>query len=441
MFVNTTWLPERVGGAELHTLWVAQEMQRRGHEVSVVCGGPAASNSDSSGGEAEDYVEGVRSIRLMRASASGVYRWGAHPSVIAWARDSFRRERPDAVVFGLFWGLCGIAGVARELGIPYVIVNHLYSVFCRQGFQLQPGRVVCDGLARSDKCRRCELGVWSRRHRTLASLFQLLPDSLAARMASHAPAWRGVREADEVLGEGRRFAANAARLIAPTEFVAAELRKNGFDTTRIVHLPYGLPPGLLAEQDSGENSGLPAAFFERIDEKSKHVAVISRLSPEKGLETLIDAFVGLPRSVPLRLDLFGSGPSDYEALLKSLSSRDDRIRFHGAIANHQVRGVLQAIDYLAVPSNWKEVSGINAREALACGTPVLATSMGGLPEAVRHGTNGLLVNPDDPAALREALRRIAAGDAPGKPLAADVRGIFTIAEHVDGLERVLFSVC
>jgi D-inositol-3-phosphate glycosyltransferase len=72
----------------------------------------------------------------------------------------------------------------------------------------------------------------------------------------------------------------------------------------------------------------------------------------------------------------------------------------------EVAAWMRAADVVVVPSR-REPLGLAAVEALACGTPVVASSVGGLREVVRDGENGLLIPPEDPGALAAALGRLA----------------------------------
>jgi glycosyltransferase involved in cell wall biosynthesis len=71
----------------------------------------------------------------------------------------------------------------------------------------------------------------------------------------------------------------------------------------------------------------------------------------------------------------------------------------------EVAAWMRTADVVVVPSR-REPLGLAAVEALACGTPVVASKVGGLREVVRDGENGLLIPADDPGALAEALRRL-----------------------------------
>jgi glycosyltransferase involved in cell wall biosynthesis len=120
-----------------------------------------------------------------------------------------------------------------------------------------------------------------------------------------------------------------------------------------------------------------------------HVLFAGRLSPEKGIEDFLAATEGLPRVI------LGAGPV----------AVPDAV----AVAPAEVGAYYERAAVVCVPSR-REGVGMTAREAMAHGRPVVATRVGGLPDAVRDGETGLLVPPRDPVALREALERLL-GDA------------------------------
>ncbi len=136
------------------------------------------------------------------------------------------------------------------------------------------------------------------------------------------------------------------------------------------------------------------------------IAFVGRLVTEKGVWVLLDAVRRLRRP-DLVLDVVGEGPQERQ-LQEAVRSGGvpARVNFWGYQPPAQVRDVLVRAALAVVPSTWPEPLGLVVLEALACGVPVVASAVGGIPEMVRHEGNGLLVQPDDPAVLAEAIERV-----------------------------------
>ena len=134
------------------------------------------------------------------------------------------------------------------------------------------------------------------------------------------------------------------------------------------------------------------------------VATVSRLSPEKGLDVLLRAIRRLRQPERLACIIMGSGRS--ETALKSLAGQlglDDTVTFTGFIAD--VDDLYPFIDVTAMPSH-REGLPITLIEASFAGRAILATTVGGIPELIEHGTSGLLVQPGDVEALAHGLDRL-----------------------------------
>ena len=134
------------------------------------------------------------------------------------------------------------------------------------------------------------------------------------------------------------------------------------------------------------------------------ILALARLVPRKGIDVLVNALAILARD-GLAAELWIAGDGPEEGALKALVSKLglDGIRFLGRRTD--VADLLGACDVVAVPSRLEGL-GVAALEAMAAGRPVVASAVGGLAEAVVHGCTGLLVPPDDPAALANALDQL-----------------------------------
>ena len=123
--------------------------------------------------------------------------------------------------------------------------------------------------------------------------------------------------------------------------------------------------------------------------------------PNKGIKTLIAALAKLEPPVRLTLVDAGSTGNDARKWARSLGC-SDRLDVTGRIPNQDLVNLYRRAALVVVPSRY-EGFGLPAVEAMACGTPVVATSVGALPEVMRVGSGGLLVPRDDPDALAKAV--------------------------------------
>jgi len=135
-----------------------------------------------------------------------------------------------------------------------------------------------------------------------------------------------------------------------------------------------------------------------------YLLAAARLSPVKGIDVLIRA-LRLARDAGHDVDLILAGAGPEELALRQLARDcgvEQSVRFWGSASRAELAGLLHGCVLLAQPSR-AEGFGIAALEAMVCGRAVVASRAGGLPELVRDGETGLLVPPDDPAALSAAI--------------------------------------
>jgi glycosyltransferase involved in cell wall biosynthesis len=133
---------------------------------------------------------------------------------------------------------------------------------------------------------------------------------------------------------------------------------------------------------------------------------VARLVERKGLGELIRAFGLLPRG-RFSLEIVGDGPD--EGVLRNLVSvlgLAGEVNFLGSLERRAVAERYQKADLFTLPSSAEAFGNVFA-EALASGLPIVGSTVGGIPELVEHGINGLLVPRGDPTALAQAIRYIA----------------------------------
>jgi glycosyltransferase involved in cell wall biosynthesis len=156
------------------------------------------------------------------------------------------------------------------------------------------------------------------------------------------------------------------------------------------------------------------------------LVAVGRASPEKGFDVLVDA-VHLARrgGVEVTLDIVGDGPD--RAALEARSARlglGGAVRFLGSLPRAALYERMASAHAVVVPSR-REGLGLVAVEALALGRPVIASRVGGLTEVLTTGT-GMLVAPDDPAALAHALQSLPLPSPPSDSPAVAAHAMGTV---------------
>lgn len=145
------------------------------------------------------------------------------------------------------------------------------------------------------------------------------------------------------------------------------------------------------------------------------IVCVRRLVPRMGVDKLIEAFTQIASDFP-EWDLCLGGTGPIENQLREYahhSGLNERIRFLGFISEENLPCTYQAADFTVVPSQSLEGFGLVAAESLACGTPVVVTPVGGLPEAVAGLDDELLIAPEASVnGLVSALRRAMLGPLP-----------------------------
>lgn len=340
LFINDTAAP--VGGAEILTYHLRDEMRRRGHDARLFA-------SRALGEGPADYVCFGTTSRLRTLNRAGNPR-------AAWRLKRVLAEfRPDVVHLRMFTTQLSplILPLLRE--VPCLYHAPWYELICPTGIKLLPDGRVC-GEPAGRACLRC-----------------LSPQAWAVLMGQRelTERWRG----------------------------ALDLYVANSDTTRRRLEEHGIAPIVRVW------NGVPRRPQRPSLESPPTVAYAGRLSHEKGVETLVAAFPEVARRVPgARLLLVGEGPLG-EAIDRSEAVRawGARVLRAGAMPRAYAERALDPAWVQAVPSLLEEPFGNAVAEAFMRGTAVVASAAGTPGELVGLAGAGLRVPPGDPAALAEAL--------------------------------------
>lgn len=179
--------------------------------------------------------------------------------------------------------------------------------------------------------------------------------------------------------------------VAPSRHIRATALAHGL--TPVAYVPHALTSVFCDAHVRHDRTGPPTVVYA------------GALSPQKGVHVLMDAFALVKRELPAaRLVIAGKGPMrrSLEEQAQELSVADS-VRFLGFVEHRNMVSVYRSGHVFAMPSLWKEQFGLVGAEALACGTPCVASNTGGIREWLQDGQSGFLVPPGDAGALAQKL--------------------------------------
>jgi mannosylfructose-phosphate synthase len=247
------------------------------------------------------------------------------------------------------------------------------------------------------------------------------------RMDGDAAEMERVYHFEERIAEERRVFAAAAG-ITVTNRASVEKYKEfyGFESENMVVIP----PGVNTARFNPADDGRAVAGTER-----PYVFSLSRIDANKGLDYLINAFARAAEGSDLAL-VIGGGSAEPEERerrvleeLKDLAAArgvEGRVAFAGYVTDEDLPYFYRRARAFVLPSKF-EPFGMTALEAMACGTPVVATNLGGLARYLKDGRDAILVNPSDEEALASAMMRAATDEELAAKLVA--AGLKTIARE------------
>jgi glycosyltransferase involved in cell wall biosynthesis len=333
------------GGEDAVVRAEAELLRRSGHEVVQY--------------QAQNPPDAVGAIGSLALSP-----W--NPLQARRVQDLAERVRPDVAHVHNTWYAQSpaVLWALRRSGVPTVMTLHNYRLVCANGQLFRDG-APCEDCVGASPWHGVQHGCYR--------------DSVVLSV----PAAGTIALHDRL----RTWSRTVDRFVVLSEFAAERLVRGGLPADRIE-----LKPNFVA--DPGPRA-CPAAA-------SATVLYVGRLSPEKGVELLVEAWRELGDG-PLELVVVGDGP-----LRERLARRPAaRLRLAGQLPAAEVRRQMLAARALVLPSVWYEGQPMAVLEALAAGLPVLGSGIGGVPELLAPLGRNWLAAPGEVASWVAALRALA----------------------------------
>jgi glycosyltransferase involved in cell wall biosynthesis len=275
-------------------------------------------------------------------------------SKIIWSRDCrhevaavLEREKPDIIhIHNTFLKISpSVYSACADAGIPVIQTLHNYRFLCPAAYFFRHGHV-CEECADHGLWRSVQHGCYRKSRSATAAVAVTLAVHRKLKTLPHA----------------------VTRYIANTEFARQKFIAAGFPADRVKVKPNFLYP------DPGKHTG-----------RGRYAVFAGRLSPEKGLRRLLEAWAGLQERIPLHI--IGDGPLR-QAIEKQAAGLPD-VRLDGSLTHDETLQMLKSALFLVCPSEWYENFPMVIVEAFACSTPVICPRLGAMQEVVCGGRTGL----------------------------------------------------
>lgn len=278
-------------------------------------------------------------------------------------RNTIRREKPDIAHFHNIFYLISPSAyyVCKDEGVKVIQTLHNFRLFCANSFFIRNGKI-CEECAKKSPLRGIIYGC------NRNSRYNSIPGAITICLHRFLGTW--IKKVDA--------------FIALTEFSRKKFVEYGLSRNNIF-----IKPNFLLNP--------PIPKYTR----SNYALFIGRLSMEKGVDTMIDAFEIIKHNMPnhFSLKIVGDGIKRKQLEDKIFSRKITNIELIGMKDHSECIGLIKDSKFLILPSIWYEFFPMVVLEAFACGKPVIASRLGSMAELIEEGKTGLLFEPGDPKNL------------------------------------------
>lgn len=391
------FLPPVSGGEERHVWNLARALASRDHDVTLL---GFATDAGTAG---ETIEEGVRLVRVHTAAArlpmlySDPERPHALPLPDPVVSRAIRCQLEDHrfdVVHAHNWIVNSALAPVGRAGLPLVMTLHDYSHICATKRLMEHGERRCPGPALK-RCLSCAGSHYGPANGTVTVL---------------ANAWSAGRRAKRIRAVAAVSSAVADAVALPGDGWLNSARLNA----RVI--PNFIPDEIVLDDIPPTAPDAPLLF-------------VGDLSPDKGVQVLLDAYAALTN--PPRLVLAGRSTEEWRF--------PPGAQWTGPLPHAEVVALFRSARAVVVPSVWADPCPTVVLEAMAAGRPVVAAASGGIVDMVVDGLTGRLVAPGDLTALTAALSDVLADPELAVAYGAagrDRARQFTISSVVERIEQM-----
>jgi glycosyltransferase involved in cell wall biosynthesis len=365
--ICASYPPCLTGGAELVAHRHNRSLAEQGIECQVFTSRNPADDGADTGTVAVETYEGITVRRVSLGDQSSFFGGDAEGGEIIEEifEEAIERYHPNIIHLHSLGGFSvSLLEIAASRSIKIMATVHDHWGFCHRQTLTRPNWKICSDF---NACDECHPGIHGRNG---------VHVSMSQRNKS-------VRAAFQKIDA----------LVSPSRYLAGKYEKSGIIDSHKIHVI---------------GNGVGKRFFkvEDIDLKSDEVrfGFLGALSEHKGIGILLDVLCKLSADESWSFHFSGFGPMGKNILrFQQFNPNGKKVFFTGSTDPECINKFFSEIDVLVVPSIWPENQPLVILEAMASGRPVIASRIGGIPELVDHGINGILINHGDDSSLLEAM--------------------------------------
>ena len=358
LLANKFYYPR--GGDCIYTIELEQLLKDNGHEVAVF----SMQHPSNLTSEYSDYFPSH--VDFNRRNLKSLVNLLIRPFGSFEVRKRFNQLvddfKPDIIHLNNIHSQLSpiIASLGYRKKIPVVWTLHDYKLVCPAYLLMSEGR----------PCEACYKKKWSVVSK------KCIKRNLMASLVAYFEArfWHP-----------DKLTKIADLFISPSVFLKTKMIKGGFTEDKIV---------VLNNFVNSKNLTVDPGT------KEEYYCYVGRLSPEKGVDLLLKAAAELP---DYKLKIIGAGPLEHKLIAVGKNSN---VEFLGYKTGKELRTIISGSKFMIVPSNWFENNPLIILESLCLGTPVIGSDIGGIPELIKPGFNGILFTADNTDELRLKIKSL-----------------------------------
>jgi len=380
------------GGAEVYVINLETLLREHGHEVAVF----SMQHPQNLPSEYGKFFP--REVDFIHINPFDFFTYILRPLGSKKVKDNFTRLvdefKPDVVHLNNIHSQLSpvIAEITYNRGIKTVWTLHDYKMLCPRYDCIRNGKTC-------NLCYNAKLPII--RH-------SCMKDNLLASVLAYWEAEKWNRE---------KLEKYTSTFICPSEFMRNEMICGGFNPQKLIKLNNFIDVAKITQPVS--------------QNKENYYCYVGRLSPEKGLETLLKTAMELPYT----LRIIGTGSLE-QALRQKYQTK--HIIFEGYKSWNEIETIVSKAMFTVMPSEWLENNPISTIESLALGTPALGARIGGIPELIEENVNGLLFESRNKNDLKRQIQHFFEKSTPFdyEKIAQSARAKYSAENHIRSLMQI-----